>query len=156
MQKIPITPSGFRAIDAELKQLKSEDRPNIIKAIAEARAHGDLSENAEYHAAKEKQGFIEARIQELEALYSRAEIIDPKTQSGNVKFGATVHLIDEDTEEKRVVKIVAAVEADISKGLLSTASPLAKAWMGKDIGDTAEVQTPKGERYYEIKKIEYI
>ena len=156
MDKIPMTPKGLEALNAELKQLKSVERPAIIKAIAEAREHGDLSENAEYHSAKEKQSFIEGRIKELEGTISLAQVIDPKTLSGPIKFGATVDLVDEDTEEEKTYMIVGEAEADIEKGLLNIKSPLARALIGKEEGDSVEVRTPGGSKDYEIVKISYV
>ena len=126
MEKIPMTPTGAAALERELGQLKSKERPAIIRAIAEAREHGDLSENAEYHAAREKQGFVEGRIKELESLLSRAEVIDPAKLSGSIKFGARVKLIDEDTEEEATYQIVGEHEADVKKGKISIASPIAR------------------------------
>ena len=143
-------------LDAELKRLKSTERPAVIRAIAEAREHGDLSENAEYHAAREKQSFIEGRIKELESILSRADVIDPAKLSGSVKFGATVKLVDEDTDEEKSYQIVGEAEADLEKGLLNLKSPLARALIGKDEGDTVRVRTPGGERSYEILEIQYI
>ena len=139
-----------------MKVLKSEERPAVIRAIAEAREHGDLSENAEYHAAREKQSFIEGRIKELEALLSLAEVIDPAKLSGSIKFGATVQLVDEDTDEERTYQIVGEAEANIDKGLLNIKSPLARALIGKDEGDSVEVKTPGGEKAYEILSIKYV
>ncbi|WP_165899218.1 transcription elongation factor GreA [Rhodovulum steppense] len=156
MEKIPMTRAGHTALDEELKTLKSVERPAVIRAIAEAREHGDLSENAEYHAAREKQSFIEGRIRELEALLSRAEVIDPSKLSGPIKFGATVTLVDEDTDEERTYQIVGEAEADIEKGLLNINSPLARALIGKEEGDSIEVRTPGGERGYEVLKIRYV
>ncbi len=156
MDKIPMTPKGLEALNAELKQLKSVERPAIIKAIAEAREHGDLSENAEYHSAKEKQSFIEGRIKELEGTISLAQVIDPKTLSGPIKFGATVDLVDEETEEEKTYMIVGEAEADIEKGLLNIKSPLARALIGKEEGDSVEVRTPGGSKDYEIVKISYV
>lgn len=156
MEKIPMTRAGYAALDEELKTLKTVDRPAVIKAIAEAREHGDLSENAEYHAARERQSFIEGRIKELESILSRADVIDPARLSGSIKFGATVTLIDEDTEEERTYQIVGEAEADIERGLLNIRSPLARALIGKDEGDSVEVRTPGGEKSYEIVKVEYI
>ncbi len=156
MDKIPMTPGGHSALDAELKTLKSIERPAIIKAIAEAREHGDLSENAEYHSAREKQSFIEGRIKELEGLISLAQIIDPKKLSGAIKFGATVELVDENTEEEKTYQIVGEAEAKIEKGLLNINSPLARALIGKEEGDSVEVKTPGGSKEYEIVKISYI
>ncbi len=150
-----MTRRGFDALDNELKQLKSVERPAVIRAIAEAREHGDLSENAEYHAAREKQSFIEGRIKEIESLMGRAEVIDPSRLTGSVKFGAIVTLIDEDTEEQRTYQIVGEAEADIERGLLNIRSPLARALIGKDEGDSVEVRSPGGERSYEVVKIEY-
>lgn len=155
MDKLPITRGGFQALEQELTRLKSTERPAIIRAIAEAREHGDLSENAEYHAAREKQGFIEGRIKELESVLGRSEVIDPSKLSGSVKFGATVDLIDEDTEENRSYQIVGEAEADIERGLLNMRSPLARALIGKEEGDSVEVNTPGGQRSYEIIAIRY-
>lgn len=156
MEKIPMTRRGFDVLDAELRQLKSVERPAIIKDIAEARAHGDLSENAEYHAAREKQGFIEGRIKELEGTLSLAEVIDPAKLSGSVKFGATVTLVDEDSDEEKTYQIVGEVEANIEAGLLNVRSPLARALIGKDEGDSVEVVTPGGRRGYEILSVRYV
>lgn len=155
MEKIPMTPAGHAALEAELKTLKSVERPAIIKAIAEAREHGDLSENAEYHSAREKQSFIEGRIKEIEGLLSLAEVIDPAKLSGAIKFGATVTLVDEDTDEEKTWKIVGEHEANIEAGLLNIKSPIARALIGKDEGDSVEVRTPGGERSYEVLKIVY-
>ena len=155
MDKIPMTPAGHTALEVELKTLKSKDRPNIIKAIAEAREHGDLSENAEYHSAREKQSFIEGRIKELEGIISLAEVIDPSQLSGSVKFGARVTVVDEDTDEEKSWQIVGEHEADIEKGLLNVKSPIARALIGKDVGDSVEVRTPGGEKSYEILDIVY-
>ncbi|MBL9050368.1 MAG: transcription elongation factor GreA [Tabrizicola sp.] len=156
MDKIPMTRRGFDALDDELKQLKTVDRPAIIRDIAEAREHGDLSENAEYHAAREKQGFIEGRIKELEGILSKADVIDPTRLSGAVKFGATVSVADEDTGDEKTYQIVGETEADIENGLLNIRSPLARALIGKDAGDSVEVKTPGGTRSYEILSIRYI
>ena len=156
MEKIPMTRRGFTALDEELKQLKSVERPAVIRAIAEAREHGDLSENAEYHAAREKQSFIEGRVKELEAVISLAEVIDPSKLSGAVKFGATVTLVDEDSDEEKTYQIVGETEADIEHNLLNIRSPLARALIGKDEGDSVEVKTPGGQRSYEVLKIVYI
>jgi transcription elongation factor GreA len=156
MEKILMTRKGFAALNDELKQLKSVDRPAVIAAIAEARAHGDLSENAEYHAAREKQSFIEGRVKELEAIVSLAEVIDPSSLSGPIKFGATVKVIDEDSDEERTYQIVGEPEADLERGLLNIRSPLARALIGKDVGDTVEVRTPGGEKGYEILSVDYI
>ena len=139
-----------------MKTLKSVERPAVIRAIAEAREHGDLSENAEYHAAREKQSFIEGRVKELEALLSLAEVIDPTKLSGAIKFGATVKLVDEDTDEEKTYQIVGEAEADIEKGLLNIKSPLARALIGKEEGDSVEVRTPGGEKSYEVLSIQYV
>lgn len=155
MEKIPMTREGFVALESELKHLKSKERPEIIKAIAEARELGDLSENAEYHSAREKQSFIEGRIKELESVLSLADVIDPKTLSGSVKFGAKVTVVDEDTDEEKVWQIVGEYEANIEKGLLNVKSPIARALIGKEEGDSVEVRTPGGDRSYEILKIDY-
>ena len=151
-----MTPAGFNAADVELKQLKSTDRPNVIKAIAEAREHGDLSENAEYHAAREQQSHIEGRIKELEAVISKADIIDVKKLSGSIKFGATVEIVDEDTDEEKTYQIVGEFEADIERNLLNINSPIARALIGKEEGDSVEVRTPGGTKFYEILSIKYI
>jgi transcription elongation factor GreA len=156
MEKIPMTRAGHTALDEELKALKSVERPAVIKAIAEAREHGDLSENAEYHAARERQSFVEGRIKELEAILSLAEVIDPSRLSGAIKFGATVTLVDEDTDEERTYQIVGEPEADIERGLLNIRSPLARALIGKDAGDSVEVRTPGGEKSYEVVSIRYL
>ena len=150
-----MTAEGYRTLDDQLKQLKSVERPSVIAAISEAREHGDLSENAEYHAAREKQSFIEGRIKELESILSLAEVIDPSKLSGSIKFGATVTLVDEDTEEERTYTIVGEVEADLERGLLNMKSPLARALIGKDEGDSVEVKTPGGQRSYEVLSIRY-
>jgi transcription elongation factor GreA len=155
MEKIPMTRRGFTALDEELKLLKSVERPAVIRAIAEAREHGDLSENAEYHAAREKQSFIEGRVKELEALISLAEVIDVAKLSGSIKFGATVVLVDEETNEEKTYQIVGESEADIERNLLNIRSPLARALIGKDEGDSVEVKTPGGQRGYEILTIRY-
>jgi len=155
MDKILMTRAGFDSLDEELRDLKSQQRPSIIRAIAEAREHGDLSENAEYHAAREKQSFVEGRIRELESVIGRAEVIDPVKLSGTIKFGATVTIIDEDTEEQHTYKIVGEVEASIEQGLLNIKSPLARALIGKDEGDSVEVHTPRGQRSYEVVSIKY-
>lgn len=151
-----MTRAGFVALDEELKQLKSVERPAIIRAIAEAREHGDLSENAEYHSAREKQSFIEGRIKELEGLLSLAEVIDPSRLSGPIKFGATITIVDEDSDEEKTYQIVGETEADIEAGKLNIRSPLARALIGKDEGDSVEVKTPGGNRSYEILSIRYI
>ena len=156
MERVPMTIEGFRTLEAELHRLKSEERPRIIQAISEARAHGDLSENAEYHAAKEQQGLNEARVADLEDRISRADVIDTSKLSGTtVKFGATVTLVDEDTDEKVKYKIVGESEANVRDGKISISSPIARALIGKSKGDTAEVTTPKGSRSYEILKVEW-
>lgn len=155
MDKIPLTRAGFDKLDAELKHLKSVERPAIIQAIAEARALGDLSENAEYHSAKEKQSFIEGRIKELEGVLSLADVIDPTKLSGPIKFGATVAIVDEDTDEERTYQIVGEYEADIENGRLNVKSPLARALIGKTAGDSVEVRTPGGEKSYEILTVTY-
>lgn len=156
MEKIPMTRAGQAALDEELKQLKTIERPAIIKAIAEAREHGDLSENAEYHSAREKQSFIEGRIKEIEGVISLADVIDPTSLSGTVKFGATVTLVDEDTDEEKTWQIVGEHEANVEAGLLNIKSPIARALIGKDEGDSVEVRTPGGQKDYEILKIDYV
>ena len=156
MEKVPMTVEGFAALEAELHRLKSVERPLIIKAISEARAHGDLSENAEYHAAKEQQGWVEARVAELEDKISRADVIDISRLGGDtVKFGATVSLVDEDTDEESRYQIVGEFEADVKQGKISITSPIARALIGKLEGDTVEVMTPGGGKSYEIIKIRY-
>ncbi len=156
MEKLPITPRGFVRLQEELKTLKSVERPSVIRALEEARAHGDLSENAEYHAAKERQSFIEGRVAELEDKLARADVIDASKLSGNlVRFGATVTLADEDTDDKSTYQIVGADEGDISKGLISLTSPLARALIGKSKGDSVEVSAPGGSKAYEIIKVVY-
>jgi transcription elongation factor GreA len=156
MQKIPMTADGYARLEEELRHLKSVERPAIIRAIAEAREHGDLSENAEYHAARERQSFIEGRVAELEDKISRAEVIDVSKLSGQqVKFGATVTVVDEDTEEKTAYQIVGQDEADIQTKRLSVTSPLARALIGKEVGETVEVTTPGGAKSYEIVKVQY-
>ncbi|MFO1035707.1 MAG: transcription elongation factor GreA [Geminicoccaceae bacterium] len=152
--KIPMTPEGHARLSSELKRLKSTERPAVIKAIAAAREHGDLSENAEYHAARERQGFIEGRVMELEDKLARAEVIDINGLSGTrVTFGAKVKLVDEDTSEETSYQIVGPDEADIQAGLLSIQSPLAKAILGKEKGESVEVATPRGTRYFEILEV---
>ena len=154
MEKVPMTAGGYSSLEAELKRLMSEERPRIIQAISEARTHGDLSENAEYHAAKEQQSLNEGRIAELEDKISRAEVIDVSKLSGDtVKFGAQVKLVDEDTEEEKVYRIVGDVEADVKEGRVSISSPIARALIGKSVGDTVAVSAPGGERSYEILDI---
>jgi len=155
MEKIPLTKHGQTALNAELKQLKSVERPAIIRAIAEAREHGDLSENAEYHSAKEKQSFIEGRIKEIEGTLSLADVIDTSKMSGNIKFGAWVTLVDEDSDEEKTYQIVGEPEANLESGRLNIKSPLARALIGKDEGDSVEVRTPGGEKSYEVLKIVY-
>lgn len=156
MEKVPMTPTGYAGLEEELKKLKSIDRPEIIKAIAEAREHGDLSENAEYHSARERQSFIEGRALEIEGLISRADVIDPAKLSGNtIKFGAVVKLVDEDTDEEKSYQIVGEVEANIEAGLLNIKSPLARALIGKEVGDSVEVSTPSGGRCYEVLEIKF-
>ena len=151
-----MTAEGYQALDEELKRLKTSERPLVIAQIAEARSHGDLSENAEYHAAKERQGWIEGRIAEIEDRMARAQIIDVSRLSGSqVKFGATVSVVDEDTEEKARYQIVGEHEADVRSGKISIASPIARAMIGKEIGDVVEVNTPGGVKAYEILKIEW-
>jgi len=154
--KVPMTKSGYEKLEEELKRLKNVERPAVVQAIAEAREHGDLSENAEYTAAREKQSFIEGRIMEIEDKVGRAEVIDVSSMSGDtVKFGALVTLIDDDTEEKVTYQIVGDDESDIKSGLLSISSPLARALINKVVGDTVEVSTPKGSKGYEILKVVY-
>ena len=156
IQKIPMTADGYARLEEELRQLKSVERPAVIRAIAEARDHGDLSENAEYHAARERQSFIEGRVAELEDKISRAEVIDVAKLSGRqVKFGATVTVVDEDTEEKAAYQIVGQDESDIKTKRLSITSPLARALIGKQVGDTVEVSTPGGSKVYEIVKVQF-
>jgi len=157
MEKVPMTGGAYEAIMIEVKNLKSVERPAIVKAIAEAREHGDLSENAEYHAAKEHQGLNEARIAELEDTLSRAEIIDVSKLSGDtVKFGATVDLVDEDTEEETTYQIVGEFEANVKMGKISITSPIARALISKTIGDSVEVNTPGGGKSYEILNVQFI
>lgn len=154
-QRIPMLREGFQSMEVELKRLKHEERPAVVEAIEEARAHGDLSENAEYHAAKERQGMIEARVNELEDKMSRAEVIDPTRLSGDrAVFGATVTLIDED-DKKVTYQIVGADEADVSKGRISFTSPIGRALIGKSTGDEVEVITPGGEKYYDIEAVQF-
>ena len=155
MEKIPMTKEGSLVLEADLKKLKSVDRPSIIKAISDAREHGDLSENAEYHSAREKQSFIEGRIKEIEAIISLADVIDPTALEGTIKFGATVTLVDENTDQEKTWQIVGEHEANIEAGLLNIKSPIARALIGKDEGDSVEVKTPGGEKAYEILKIQY-
>ena len=156
MEKVPMTVEGFKRLEAELHRLKVEERPRIIQQIADAREHGDLSENAEYHAAKEAQGLNEAKVADIEDKIARAEIIDPSKLSGTtVKFGATVTLEDDDSGEKVKYKIVGEHEANVRDGKISINSPIARALIGKSKGDSAEVTTPRGARSYEVLKIEY-
>jgi transcription elongation factor GreA len=155
-ERVPMTIEGFKQLQDELQRLKSEERPRIIQAIAEARAHGDLSENAEYHSAKEQQGLNEARVAELEDKLSRAEVIDTSKMSGDtIKFGATVTLEDEDTGDKVAYKIVGEGEANVRDGKISIGSPIARALIGKSKGDSVEVATPKGARSYEVLKVQW-
>ena len=156
MDKVPMTNNSYDLMEVELKILKSEDRPNIIKAIAEAREHGDLSENAEYHAAKEQQSFIEGRIIEIEDKLRRAEVINPSSiKSNKIVFGATIKLYDENNNLEITFKIVGVDETNVEKGLISYSSPVARSLMGRSEGDIAEVKTPGGKTTYEILKIEY-
>lgn len=156
MEKIAMTRRGADALQAELKHLKSVERPSVIQAIAEARELGDLKENAEYHSAREKQGFIEGRIKELEGVLGLADVIDPTKLSGTVKFGATVTVVDEETDEEKTWQIVGEHEADVDKGLLNIKSPIARALIGKDEGDSVEVRTPGGQKDYEILSIRFV
>lgn len=156
MERVPMTMSGYTRLVEELKILKTEERPRVIRAIAEAREHGDLSENAEYHAARERQSFIEGRIAELEDRTSRAELIDTTKLSGDtVQFGATVRIADEETDEEQTFQLVGEYESDIAEGRLSITSPVARALIGKKVGDSAEVQTPRGGRSYEILELAF-
>ena len=157
MEKVPMTASGHEALESELKQLKTIDRPETIRMIASAREHGDLSENAEYHAAKERQSFIETRVMQLEDLISRSQVIDPATLDGDtVKFGATVRVVDEDTEEESQYQIVGDHEADVKEGRIAISSPIARALIGKETGDSVDVNTPGGGRSYEILQVKFI
>lgn len=156
MEKIPLTAAGFKKLDGELKVLKTERRPAVIRAIAEAREHGDLSENAEYHAAREEQSHIEGRVKELEGIIGLADVIDIAKLSGTIKFGATVELVDEDTDEEKTFQIVGEPEADIEAGLLNLKSPLARSLIGKEEGDSIEVRTPGGGKSYEILSVKFI
>lgn len=157
MDKVPMTKRGYDALNSELKKLKEDERPAVIRAISEAREHGDLSENAEYHAARERQSYVEGRIQELEGLIGRADVIDPSKFSGpSIKFGATVRLVDEDTDEEKSYQIVGEPEADIEGGKLNIRSPLARALIGKEEGDSVDVMTPGGGRSYEVLSVQYI
>lgn len=156
MDKVPMTERGYGMLQEEMKRLRTVERPAVINALEEARTHGDLSENAEYHAAKERQAFIEGRLMELEDKVSRAQVIDPRSLSGDiVRFGATVTLADEDTDEKSTYQIVGEDEGDIGNGLLSLTSPLARAMIGRETGDSIEVTAPGGSRAYEIMKVKY-
>ncbi|MGI9387572.1 MAG: transcription elongation factor GreA [Methyloligellaceae bacterium] len=156
MDKVPMTVEGFRFLEDEVQRLKTVERPAIVQAIAEARSHGDLSENAEYHAAKEQQGHNEAKIADIEDKLSRADVIDVTTLSGkNVTFGATVKLVDEDTDEEVSYKIVGEFEADVKEGKVSITSPIARALIGKEVGESIEVITPKGTRAYEILGVKF-
>ena len=156
LQKFPMTGPGLQRLEEELRELRTQERPAIIRAIAEARSHGDLSENAEYHAARERQSFVEGRIAELEEIVSAVEVINPATLSGDqVKFGAQVRLIDEETDKEATYQIVGAYEADIKLGRISVSSPLAKSLIGKKSGDTVSVPAPGGDRSYEILGISY-
>jgi transcription elongation factor GreA len=157
MEKVPMTSGGYQALDEELKRLKTVERPAVIAAIGEARAHGDLSENAEYHAAKDRQGWIEGQIAEIEDRMARAQVIDVSKLSGNqVKFGATVSVVDEDTEQEARYQIVGDHEADVKLGKISISSPIARAMIGKENGDVVEVTTPTGVKAYEIVKVEWV
>jgi transcription elongation factor GreA len=156
MEKTPMTPDGYQGLDAELKRLRTVERPQIIAAISEAREHGDLSENAEYHSAREKHSFIEGRVKELESLIGRAVIIDIAKLSGPIKFGATVQMVDENTDEEKTFQIVGEFEADLEKGRLNMKSPLARALIGKEEGDSIEVKTPGGNKNYEVLSVTYV
>jgi transcription elongation factor GreA len=157
MEKVPMTAEGYHALDEELKRLKTVERPAVIAAIGEARLHGDLSENAEYHAAKDRQGWIEGQIAEIEDKMARAQVIDVSKLSGKqVKFGATVSVVDEDTEEEARYQIVGEHEADVKRGRVSITSPIARAMIGKESGETVEVNTPGGVKAYEIVKVEWV
>lgn len=156
-EKFPMTAEGFARLEEELRHLKTVARPEVIKAIAEAREHGDLSENAEYHAARERQSFIEGRVGELEDRISRAQVIDPTKLSGDtVKFGATVRVVDEDTDQETQYQIVGETEADVKAGRIAVTSPIARALIGKAVGDSVEVTTPKGTKAYEILDVRYV
>jgi len=157
MERIPMTADGYKSLEDEVNHLKSVERHAVIKMIEEARAHGDLSENAEYHAAKERQAFIEGRVMELEDILGRADVIDiSKLSGGTVKFGATVTLVDEDTDAKVKYQLVGDLESDAKKGRISISSPIARALIGKAKGDTVEVVSPRGARSYEILKVEFV
>ena len=156
MERIPMTAEGYERLEAELKRLKTVERPDVIKSLSAAREHGDLAENAEYHAARERQSFIEGRVRELEDKLSRAEVIDVSKLSGkDVKFGATVPVADEETDEKKTNQLVGADEADVNNGRLSITSPVARALIGRGIGESVHVNTPNGGRSYEVIKINY-
>ncbi|MGO8865530.1 MAG: transcription elongation factor GreA [Alphaproteobacteria bacterium] len=156
MEKMPITPKGLARLQEELRRLKTVERPTVIRALEEARTHGDLSENAEYHAARDRQSFIEGRVAELEDKIRRAEVIDVTKLKGKaVKFGATVDLVDVDTDEEVTFQIVGAEESDITSGKLSIISPLARALIGKEVGESVEVSTPRGSKVYEIQKVRF-
>ena len=156
MEKMPITPKGLARLQEELRRLKTVERPTVIRALEEARTHGDLSENAEYHAARDRQSFIEGRVAELEDKIRRAEVIDVTKLKGKaVKFGATVDLVDVDTDEEVTFQIVGAEESDITSGKLSIISPLARALIGKEVGESVEVSTPRGSKVYEIQKVKF-
>jgi transcription elongation factor GreA len=157
MEKVPMTVGGYQFLDDELRRLKSIERPSVIAAISEARSHGDLSENAEYHAAKERQGWIEGQIAEIEDRMARSQVIDVSKLSGKqVKFGATVSVVDEDTEEEAVYQIVGEHEADVKAGRISVTSPLARGMIGKEVGDVVEINTPGGVKSYEILKLKWV
>lgn len=157
MERVPMTASGNKRLEEELKHLKSVERPDVIRAIAEAREHGDLSENAEYHAAKEQQGHIEARIQELESKLSRAQIIDVASLKGpGIKFGATVHIVNEDTDQEQTFQIVGEDEAEPKEGRISVTSPIARGLIGKAVGDSVEINTPGGATSYEVLDVKYV
>lgn len=157
MNKVPMTASGFESLKEELRWRQQDERPRIIAAISEARAHGDLSENAEYHSAKEAQSHNEGRVNELEDLVARAEVIDISKLTGSkIKFGATVELVDEDTEEKKTYQIVGDQEADVKSGRISISSPIARALIGKEVGETIEVNAPGGPRGYEVVKVRFV
>ena len=157
MTKIPMTADGYKALDEEMKNLKSVERPAVIQAIAEAREHGDLSENAEYHAAKERQGWIEGRLAEIEDKLARAQVIDvAKLDGDTVKFGATVTVVDEDTDAEAAYKIVGEDEADVKSGKISVTSPLARSMINKEVGDVVEVNAPGGLKSYEIIEVSWV
>lgn len=156
MEQFPVTKHGYETLSSELKNLKSVQRPAVIEAIAVAREHGDLKENAEYHAAREQQSFVEGRIQELEAVISKAQVIDPSSFTGkSIKFGATVTIADEDTDEEATYQIVGDYEADSEKGKISVSAPLARGLIGKSEGDSVKIRTPKGQKSYEVVEVQY-